>query len=79
MTVGFNNRLGMLLAHLQQYNIITRTSDVYINPEVSNDWTYLDEIFMLLQVATVNITTKNSKEGAGPLGTPKSAPEKNLL
>ena len=28
MIVGFNNRLGMPLAHLQQY--ITRASDVYI-------------------------------------------------
>ena len=37
MIVGFNNRLGMPLAHLQQY--ITRVSDVYINPEVSNDET----------------------------------------
>ena len=34
MIVGFEDSLGMLLAHLQQY--ITRAS-VYINPEVSND------------------------------------------
>ena len=59
MIVGFNNRLGMLLAHLQQY--ITRASDVYINSEaimIKLRWDFY------AVTSTINISTKNFQRGA---------------